>query len=860
MGRGFFRCLVLLTALIIVFAGVQGVQAQAASSKASMKYAPAEILVKFKDSHQGPGPVAKAVNRPETAVAALSAQAQAALGKIGAQAVKHYGATGVLKVKVPQEVSMAAAIDELYRSGTVKFAEPNFRVQSLKTPIDPKFPSQWSFYNRGNIGSTGSPADADIDAPEAWNVSTNGANAIVVVIDTGINYAHPDLAANMWKNPQELAGTAGLDDDGNGYIDDIYGIDAYNGTSDPDDDHGHGSHVAGIIGARAAMTGTQVGVAGICWSANIMALKALDEEGWGWVGDVIECINYALNIKKAYQAADPIYKRMVINVSWGSQSYSSALYDAILEAQNQGVLVVAAAGNDNLDISGSPWYPAAYELQNIISVGASNIWDNRTGFSNWGFRSVDLFAPGENILSTSLANAYVKRSGTSQAAAHVTGAAALAWSKYTTNTWDGIKGLILNGAENGVGGGFGQACITEGRLNVFNTVYSSNVDDPCVLTVTPSVAEPGSMVTLAGFRFGTEHGEIKFVTGGTEYIIDDANVTSWSTKQIVVKIPADCPKGWGRIILSTSGGISRGACCGIGVDLQPEVVGQTILGHAEAAYAQIGNSVWIISGRSDWGQTALMEKFNLETLESTFNPLWMMPKPVLNAGAAAVGDKVYVVGGIDDVTKTVSNKLLIFDTTNGIWTRGRNFPLYVYQPTVVSYANKVWVFGGRDPNNKALRTLYMYDPTANTWIKKAPPPAKAAYAASAFVNANTLWLMGGYSEDQGTWFTQDLVQEYNFSNNSWTSADELTRPRGGSAGIDIQNVPFCIGGTDSNGRGEYFFGGVWNERIGSLPWSHYTPIPGKLGNKIFLINGIQPWGPLYHNVWRFNTPAVPATP
>ena len=264
-----------------------------------------------------------------------------------------------------------------------------------------------------NTGQTGGTTDADIDAPEAWNINTGSSAVIVAVLDSGLDYRHPDLAANAWVNALEQAGTTGVDDDGNGYVDDIYGIDAAgydeaHPDTDPMDGDGHGTHCSGTIGA---VGNNSLAVVGVNWNVKIMGLKFSDED-WGNAYDsfAIECIEYAIDKKINY--AQNI---VAINASWGGAGFDQLLKDAIDAAGTAGIVFCAAAGNGGSDGVGdnndtTPQYPSSYASTNIISVAATDDSDLITGFSNYGATSVDLGAPGAGILST-VPPAYVPQSG-----------------------------------------------------------------------------------------------------------------------------------------------------------------------------------------------------------------------------------------------------------------------------------------------------------------------------------------------------------------------------------------------------------------------------------------------------------------
>ena len=243
-------------------------------------------------------------------------------------------------------------------------------------PDDPQFGNQWGL---NNTDQSSGLVDADIDAPEAWDVRTTGGGLKVAVIDTGIDYTHPDLAANIWTNPGEIPGN-GIDDEGNGYIDDVHGYDFANNDGDPLDDMGHGTHVAGTI---AAVGNNGMGVTGVVWGdVQLVALKFLDANGSGSISNAIRAINYCV--------ANGI---TISNNSWGSGVGFLALRDAIKTAGDAGHLFVASAGNDSDDADIAPTFPAAFDLNNIISVAATDRFSQLASFSNYGKSSVDI-VPG----------------------------------------------------------------------------------------------------------------------------------------------------------------------------------------------------------------------------------------------------------------------------------------------------------------------------------------------------------------------------------------------------------------------------------------------------------------------------------
>ncbi len=354
-------------------------------------------------------------------------------------------------VQVQAGTRMQDAIQRLSASSAVRYAEPNYIVTAAAIPNDPRFPE---LYGLNNTGQTGGTPDADIDAPEAWDQQT-GTDVVVAVIDTGLDYNHEDIVGNVWTNPGEIPGN-GIDDDNNGYIDDVRGWDFVNGDNDPFDDNDHGTHVSGTI---AAVGNNGIGVAGVNWSARIMPLKFLNARGSGTTADAISALDYAV-----------MMGARISNNSWGGGAFSQALYDAIAAAQAAGHLFVAAAGNDGVDTDVTPSYPASYDLDNIVSVAATDDNDALASFSNFGAVTVDLGAPGVSILSTTPANTYSSFSGTSMATPHVSGVAALLLAEDPALDVVSLKQAILDSVDPIAA--LAGITVTGGRLNAANALAS----------------------------------------------------------------------------------------------------------------------------------------------------------------------------------------------------------------------------------------------------------------------------------------------------------------------------------------------------------------------------------------------------
>ena len=317
---------------------------------------------------------------------------------------------------------------------------PNYLVRAAGIPNDSRFGEQWGLHNTGQTvrGTTGT-ADADIDAPEAWNVTTGSPAVTVAVLDSGVAYDHPDLAPNMWVNTDEVAGN-GVDDDHNGFVDDRRGWDVVSGDNDPTDENGHGTHVAGTIGARGnndTPGGGTTDVVGVAQDVRLMPVRVLNEVGEGTNVGLIEGIEYA----RANGAR-------IANLSLSSWNFSAALRDTIAAATD--ITFVVAAGNDhdkNLD-EGWTVYPCSFDLPNIVCVAATDNRDQLAGFSNWGPVTVDVAAPGVDVLST---KAYTRiffddfETANSQ---WVFGGTPNTWGR-TTNVPLGATGTWLTDSPNG---------------------------------------------------------------------------------------------------------------------------------------------------------------------------------------------------------------------------------------------------------------------------------------------------------------------------------------------------------------------------------------------------------------------------
>lgn len=353
---------------------------------------------------------------------------------LGATPIKDFPLIpGLFLYEYDEAIDIEDAVTTFLENSYVEYAEPDYYYQ-IAAQNDPLFPQEWALENNGQTGGT---VDADINANTMWAIEDGNQNVVIGVIDSGVDYRHTDLLPNLWRNPLEIAGN-GIDEDGNGYVDDVFGINAINNTGNPMDDNAHGTHVAGTIGADG---NNSIGIVGVTQNVQIISCKFLAANGSGSTSDAIQCLQYFSALKTRLE--NPV-NIIATNNSWGSSSSSTALRDAIRAHQNLGILFFAAAGNDGQNNDVSPSYPANYELSNIISVAATDHNDRIASFSNYGNRNVHVAAPGVRILSTVPNQTYALMSGTSMATPHVTGLAAVVKARFPDYDYRQIKNVILS--------------------------------------------------------------------------------------------------------------------------------------------------------------------------------------------------------------------------------------------------------------------------------------------------------------------------------------------------------------------------------------------------------------------------------
>jgi len=310
-------------------------------------------------------------------------------------------------------------IQVAFRKGLAEKIEPNFKMRAFQAAPNDTFYKFGLMWGLSNTGQNGGVENVDIDAPEAWSITEGNSDVVVAVIDTGVSQSHLDLKSRLWENPREIPNN-NLDDDKNGFIDDVRGWDFIGNDNLPSDQNMHGTHVAGTIAAEKNNTR---GVVGVAPGVKVVSLRVLNAKGEGDAAGVMQAIQYAIALRKAG------VNLRVINLSLGGGESSDSFKEVLQEAYKAGILVVAAAGNETNDNDAKPTYPASYELPNVISVAAIDSKGILASFSNFGAKSVDLAAPGVFIWSTFPFGFYFFLDGTSMAAPHVSGVAALVYSK-----------------------------------------------------------------------------------------------------------------------------------------------------------------------------------------------------------------------------------------------------------------------------------------------------------------------------------------------------------------------------------------------------------------------------------------------
>jgi subtilisin family serine protease/subtilisin-like proprotein convertase family protein len=618
----------------------------------------------------------------------------------------------------------------------VAYAEPNYLLSTAATqvfPNDPKFSSLWGMHNTGAGGGT---ADADIDAPEAWAVHSGSGNVVVAVIDTGVNYNHADLKANSWTNPFEIAGN-GIDDDGNGYADDIKGYDFVNNDANPIDDNGHGTHVSGTIGATGN-NGT--GVVGVDQNVKIMGLKFLDAGGGGTTENAIRAVQYATDMRNRGVNV------VLTSNSWGGGAFSQALYDAIDASGDAGMLFVAAAGNNG---GSSASYPALYNLDNIISVAATDRNDQLASFSNRG-TGVDIAAPGVAVYST-YNNTYKSLDGTSMATPHVSGAAALVADYLKTETgalpsYQDLRDAILNSGDKIPAA---QSTVATGsRLNAHSALLyadalAGNAVGLAVADATVTEGDAGTTsVTITVTRSGRT---------------DTTTTVNWATAEASAVAGSDFASASGQLVFAP------GETTGL---FQVTVLGDTVMEPEESFKVTLSgasnsdSSISAVLLRSQSAATIVNDDFGLVshwTADATAADTAGTNNGTLVSGATYAAGQVgqaFSFDGVDD-------RVIVADSENLKLTRSLTIEGWVRVDAISSTRNGQILFrgddrGGLDPyalsvnTNGSLRFLVTPESNSGTSIGTPAPVGEFFHVAATLDDASgaiRLYVNGGLASE-----------------------------------------------------------------------------------------------------------------
>ena len=462
-----------------------------------------EIIIKFK-----PG--------------ASDADVRAVMADLGATRVKRFPSIRAEEQRITRRGVMDA-VSRYQSHPAVEFIEPNWIVRADLVPTDPLFPQQWSLQN---TGQTGGLPGADIGVVPAWDVETGSPDVVVAIIDTGVDYTHPDLAANIWSNPAEIPGN-GVDDDGNGLVDDVHGYDFYNFDADPMDDNGHGTHVAGIVAAEGQ---NGVGIAGVAWHVKLLPLKFLGPGGTGPVSAAIDCVEYAV-----------ANGAQILNNSWGGFEFSTALELAIQHADSAGVLFVAAAGNEASSLDEADHFPASYHEANVIPVAATTDRDQLAPFSNYGPNSVPIAAPGTSIMSTFPGGAYQELDGTSMSAPLVSGALAILKSKFPSMSAPQMKSVLIHSADpipalSGL-------ISSGGRLNVARMLGGPDSIPPDPVRDLAVTRTESNRITIEWTAPGDDAGAGTAARYDVRYDVTPIDAASFDRAPAAVFVPAPKPAG-----------------------------------------------------------------------------------------------------------------------------------------------------------------------------------------------------------------------------------------------------------------------------------------------------------------------------
>jgi type VII secretion-associated serine protease mycosin len=729
---------------------------------------------------------------------------QATLAQEGLTLQSRLTGLDVYVITAPAGQELATAT-RLKRLPAVRYAEPDYVYRAFRVPNDPYYASdQWNL--------------PQINAPAAWDITTGSISVTVAILDTGVDLGHPDLSSKI-----------------------VAGYDFVNDDSSAQDDEGHGTHVAGIA---AALSDNATGVAGVAWGARIMPVKVLDQDGSGYVSDIVEGIHWAADHSAA-----------IINMSLGGTGVSSALQDAVNYAYGRGVLIVAAAGNEYG--SGNPTvYPAAYP--HVIGVGATNDLDRHASYSNTGFY-VDVAAPGGDpsgssdpnprhwIMSTylrtaaagadSVQAAYERHAGTSMATPHVVGLAALVWSRHPHWTNDQVEWAIESTAhdlgDDGRDDVFGwgridahaaaalgelpptptatpNVCLAESphpypnNANLswtvtnpdssafYSRVHFTRLDmESCCDSLTLSDGAGNEIQRVTGSRGGFWSSPIPGATIGLQ-LRSDSSIAGWGfcINQVettpppawVIRAPLSLPRS--RLALAAAGGklyAIGGESADAAASKQSDAKS---VGRAAMPAAGGAGAAAADAPAGVQEYSGRVEEYNAAT--NSWTTKARMPTPLSNLTAATIGGKIYVPGGWGTAPSAL---LQIYDPATDSWSAGATLPAALTAAAAVALNDQLYVLGGGTSDN-SVNTCYRYDPATDRWAQCASMRTARAFPGAGAVGGK-LYVAGGIDYSAGA---LDSVEEYDPATDRWTTRAPMPTARGGPGAFGAGDYLYVVGG------------------------------------------------------------------
>jgi len=768
---------------------------------------------------------------------------------------------------VSGNVSTQVLISKLKSNPNVKSVSPNYKRMMDAVPNDPMFGDVWGLHNTGQtVNEVSGTSNADIDGPEAWDTESNASDTVVAVFDTGVEYNHEDLAANMWVNSAEASGTAGVDDDGNGYVDDIHGYDfaaQSNGDNDADpmDIHGHGTHVSGTIGAKGD---NGVGIAGVNWGVNIMALKIFRPDMGAYDSDILEAIDYVLTMKENG------VNIVSINASYGGTggSQDDPMNDAIKSLGSAGIVFSSAAGNSGEDNDATPHYPSSYDASNIIAVAATDQDDNLAGFSCYGHTSVDLAAPGTNILSS------------------LPGGGEVDGSIFSDDIESGDANWATSGTNNS------WAVTTEDAYSLTHawtdSPGASYVDDTnASLTYTSDIdllAFAGQAIGVgACMKYELESGydklhiEVSGDSGASWTTLESITGTQdWGCSGVVISEALKTANFRMRFRLETDGSVTYN---GVHIDnvaigaisasdnydywdgtsmATPHVTGSIALMATQYPSEDIDKRInRILSGAAALNtltgkvvtggllniansiDPALVFKPTIAEVNQTEGLLPGTPISINGTEFGASQGKVYftngkgaeVEGSITSwsdtgIAVTVpegAGKFISMEKSTGerslntvkgsAWEQAAKTNNARAGAAAVAYSDKVYVFGGYDSvTGESMDSAEAYDPGSDSWTDIAAMPTLRDLLSAAELNGK-IYVIGGYDESNGE--IKDVVEVYDPNNDSWETVAPLPIASYQGAAVAVNGSLYYVAGIDGSNYLDKLY--MYNE--GNNTWS-----------------------------------------